>query len=90
MLPNCTYALSGHQVVVSPTQPLNDENSEGEIVCHHREDILTLETNMVTLRFNFDQLSALKITVTGKNYQTFLVFSFFNATKSTYVRSSSR
>ena len=80
VLPNCTYALSGHRVVVSPTQSLNEENSDGEIVCHHREDILTLETNMVTLRFNFDQLSAMKITVKGKSNVIFLILRVFNAT----------
>ena len=65
MLPNCTYALAGNWAVVAPTHPLNGDGENG-VVCYHRDDILTLETNIVTIRFNFDQPAvAVKITVKG-------------------------
>ena len=65
VLPNCTYALAGNWAVVAPTHPLNGDGENG-VVCYHRDDILTLETNIVTIRFNFDQPAvAVKITVKG-------------------------
>ena len=67
VLPNCTYALAGNWAVVAPTHPLNGDGENG-VVCYHRDDILTLETNIVTIRFNFDQPAvAVKITVKGNH-----------------------
>ena len=67
MLPNCTYGVGGHWAVVAPTHPLNDEDGDHNVglLCHQKGDVLTLETNMVTVRFNLDQLSTLQITVKG-------------------------
>ena len=38
VLPNYTYTLGGHYIVVAPTHPLNGDGKKG-VVCYHCFDI---------------------------------------------------
>lgn len=46
-MPNCTYSLGNNLALVAPTNQLSSD--EG-LICHQRNDLLTLETNQVTIR----------------------------------------
>lgn len=60
-LPNCTYSLGNNLAWVAPTTNLFNAYDDG-LICHQRDDFLTLETNQVTIRLAWP----LRVSVTIK------------------------